>query len=144
MTATQRGERLAVERARLPELTDPVAKTKSYITISHLLLSFASEAVREGDITDMSALMDQYVATIRSARDTMVQSDRDAERRPAGYKDLEIALRGQVRLLQDVGVQLLAEERQPMDRAREAATSVREEILRLLFPQAKPTSHLVL
>jgi hypothetical protein len=144
LTATQRGERLAIERGRLSDMTNPVGRTKSYITISHLLLSFASDALREQNTNDLSGLMDQYITTIRSARDTMILSDRDAERRPDGYKDLEIALRGQLRLLQDISRVLLAEQREPVDRAITVGTSVREEILRLLFPQGKPASCLAL
>ena len=71
MTPTQRGERLAIERGKLTELTDPVARTRSYIRISKLLLSFASDAAHERDIEDLNALMDQLVATMKAARDTV-------------------------------------------------------------------------
>jgi hypothetical protein len=137
MTARQRSERLARERGRLSELTDPVALTKSYITISTILLTFTSEAVREGDTGVVRTLIDQYIAAVQRARDTMVMSNRDAERRPGGYKELEIALRGQLRFLEDINKQLVLEERKPLADAIATAVSVRDEMLRLMFPQAQ-------
>jgi hypothetical protein len=48
------------------------------------------EAIRDGAIGDVNTLMQQYM-TVESARDAMVDSNRDAESRPAGFKELEIA-----------------------------------------------------
>src|SRR5262245_25925129 len=81
MTDKQKSERLATERGRVSEINQPVAKTQSYIAISQILLDFAGGAARDGDITGMSSLLDQYVTTIRAARDTMLNSDRDPLRR---------------------------------------------------------------
>jgi hypothetical protein len=138
MSATKRAERMATERGRLSELTDPVERTKSYIVISDVLLSFASDAVRDGTIEELGVLMDQYVTAIRAARDTMTASKRDPERKPQGYRDLELALRGQTRSLRDLGGQLLVDQRESLDRAAATASSIREELLQLLFPQQKP------
>src|SRR5262245_39399777 len=135
MTDKQKSERLATERGRVSELTQPVAKTQSYIMISQILLDFAGGAARDGDITGMSSLLDQYVITIRAARDTMLNSDRDPLRRPAGYKELELALRDQIRRLQDMGVSLSSRERAAVTTALEVANAVHEQIFRRLFPQ---------
>jgi hypothetical protein len=138
MSAKQRSERLATERGRVSDLTDPVAKTKSYIAISEILLSFAFDSIREGATGDVKNLMDQYINAVESARDTMLMSTRNPERNPAGFKDLEIAVRVQLRLLQDIHQQLAFEERKPVESAIAVATSVRDEMLRILFPQGRP------
>jgi len=135
MAPTQRGERLAIERGRLTELTDPVDRTRSYIRISKLLLSFASDAVHERDLDDMNALMDQLIATMKAARDTMVTSDIDAKRHPEGYKDLEGALRANGQFLRDLRSQLPVEERKKVEGAEQAVADLRQEILRYVFPQ---------
>jgi hypothetical protein len=140
MSGKQRSERLATERGTLQDLTDPVERTKSYITISEILLSFAADAIREGATADLKPLMEQYIMAIEEARDAMVDSKRDAERRPAGYKELEIAVRGQLRVLQDLSTQLTLEERKPIDAALAAATAVHREMLQFLFPQSKSAS----
>jgi len=134
MTDEQKAERLAVERGRLTEFTNPIDKTKSYITISEILLDFTGDAAKAGDLDGMKTLLEQYVGTIEAAGNTLSQTDRNAERRPAGFKDLEIALRGQMRKLQDLGSSLGVDERTPVDAAMESATRVRERLLKLLFP----------
>ena len=46
LSDSQKGERLAIEKGRLAQLKDPVQRTKTYITISQLLLEFAVGAAR--------------------------------------------------------------------------------------------------
>jgi hypothetical protein len=140
MSGKQRSERLATERGRISDLSDPVAKTKSYITISEILLTFATDAIREGATGDVKNLMEQYVTTVETARDTMVMSTRNPERKPAGFKDLEIAVRVQLRLLQDIQQQLAFDERKPVENAIAVATSIRDDMLRLLFPQSRTSA----
>ena len=128
------GERLAVERGRLSELEDPIERTKSYITISDLLLDFAAGAARDHDAGSLAPLLDQYAAAIRSARDAIVNSDRDPTRKRSGYEGLEMALSLQTRRLQDINLKLTVEERPPLDLALGVATSIRDELMQLLFP----------
>jgi hypothetical protein len=140
MSAKQRSERLAAERGNLTEVTDPVSRTRSYITISEILLSFASEAIRDGAIGDVKPLMDQYIMAVEGGRDAIIDSGRDAERRPDGYKDLEIAMREQLRLLEDMSRKLSLDDRKPIEGAIAAATSVRDEMLERLFPSRATAS----
>jgi hypothetical protein len=134
MTDAQKAELLAKQQRNLPQISDPVAKTKTYITISHILLDFAGSAVQEGNTVAMNSLLDQYVDAINAARRTMVGSDRDPFRRPAGYRDLELTLRYQTRILSDIADSLTFGERAPVEDALEAANSARSEMLGLLFP----------
>jgi hypothetical protein len=128
------GERLAVERGRLSELQDPIERTRSYITISDLLLDFVADAARDHDAESLMPLVNQYVSTIRSARDTIVNSDRQAIQKAVAYKDLEIAISLQTRRLQAITGALTIDERPPFERALSAANSIGEEMMGLLFP----------
>ena len=134
MTPAYRSSRLELERARLSRQGDPVDRTKTYISISHILLTFASDAIRDGDHAALKQSVDQYTVVLKAAGETMVNSDRNAVRRAGGYKELEIALRGQLRLLGDLGNRLNFDERGPIEDAITNATAVRDEILSLLFP----------
>jgi hypothetical protein len=49
MTDLQKDKRLATERGRFQELTNPVDKTRSQIIISEILLDFATSAARDND-----------------------------------------------------------------------------------------------
>jgi hypothetical protein len=132
----QKAERLALERGRLTELSDPVRRTRSYIVISTLLLDFVAGAARDHQSDAMESLLEQYLTAIQSARDTIANSDRDPTRNPAGYKDLELALRQHVRRLEDLSRTLAFDERGGVDRAVIVTTTIRGELIRLLFPQS--------
>jgi len=131
-TDSQTGERLASEKGRLSALKDPIERTKSYIKISQFLLLFTGGAARDTDA--LAPLLNEYTTAVQSARDAIMNSDRDPTRRPAGFKDVEIALRQQLRSLRDIAGMLSFDERAPVERAIDIVTSVREELLRLLFP----------
>ena len=131
-SSANRGERLAIERGKLSETTDPVARTKSYIVISDLLLSFAADAAREQAHDDFRNLLNEYGRTIRTARETIVNSERRPDRRHQGYTDLEVALRRHVRTLQKLRTKLSAADQEPIDQAIQAASSIREEMSNVL------------
>ncbi len=132
-TDSQTAERLASEKGRLSALKDPIERTKSYIKISQFLLLFIGGAARDHDTDALAPLLNEYTTAVQSARDAIMNSDRDPTRRPAGFKDVEIAL-PQLRSLRDIAGMLSFDERAPVERAIDIVTSVREELLRLLFP----------
>lgn len=129
---SEEAELLAEERGRLLQLTDPVQKTKSYITISSILLDFATSLASDGNMDGMKTLLVQYQTTIQDASDTMINSDRDARTNPAGFRDLDEALRPQVSRLKALKERVTPVDRQPVDTALSTANSARERILKLL------------
>ena len=135
MEPVLRSELLATEQARLSELTDPVSRTKSYITISEVLLSFASDALIGGGIPAVNRRLEQYVSSVQNARDTIVMSDRDALQYPAGFRELEVAVRDHLRLLHGLRPRADSESRDAVEHAITVATSVRDEMLALLVPR---------
>ena len=134
MNNQQKAERLAAERGRVQDLKNPVDKTRSHILISEILLDFAGIAVRDNDLESRRTLLDQYVTAITAARDVMIDSDRDAERNPSGYKDLELSLRQQIRRLQELNRSVSFEERGPVEAALNRATAIRDEMIHKIFP----------
>jgi hypothetical protein len=129
----KRLERLENEREKLKRQTDPVGRTKSQIRISEILLTLVSDAVKTGDLELMEQRLEEYVTAIQDARQTMTQTGRDAHKKPGGFKDLEIALRRQVRQLEDIGHGLTFDQREPLDKAKEQAGDIRDEMLKALF-----------
>ena len=125
-SANQRAERLAIEKGKLSETTDPVAQTKSYIVIADILLSFAADAAREQALGDFRNLLTEYGRTIRTARDTIVNSEPPAARQ--GFTDFENGLRRQVTTLHDLRTTLSPSDYEPLDQAIQIASSIREEM----------------
>ena len=75
-------ERLQKERVNLTRQTDPVGRTKTEIKISEVLLTLISNAVQAGDMELMQKYIDEYVAAIEDAHQTMMKTGRDAHRKP--------------------------------------------------------------
>jgi hypothetical protein len=139
MTVSQKRNRLAVEQARIRTSAKAVEQTDTYITISRLLLSLASDAVRADDVEDLNRLMDDYIANVESARDTIITSNVDAARHPKAYQQLEIALRIEGKLLRDLQSHLTIEERTKVEKARLIVAATHEEMIQLIFPASKTT-----
>ncbi len=129
----RRLERLERERDKLKKLTDPVDRTKTDIAISEILLSLVTDAVRTGEPEALVKRINEYVDTIQDAHQTMAKTGRDAHKKPHGFKDLEIVLRRQIRMLDDIGKSLTFDQRQPVDRAKQEASDIREDLLKALF-----------
>jgi hypothetical protein len=136
----KRLERLDRERARLKAVIDPVERTKSDIAISEILLSLASDAVRSGEPEVLEKRLAEYVDTIQDAHQAMMKTGRDAHRKPKGFKDLEIALRHQIRTLDDIGKSLTFDQRTPVDRAKQDASDIRDDLLKALFGEQNAPS----
>src|SRR5262245_9402497 len=136
----KRLERLDRERARLKAVADPVDRTRSDIAISEILLSLASDAVRSGEPEVLEKRLAEYVDTIQDAHQAMMKTGRDAHRKPKGFKDLEIALRHQIRMLDDIGKSLTFDQRTAVDRAKQEASDIREDLLKALFGEQNAPS----
>ena len=137
LSHADKNAQLTAERTRLTRQRDPVDKTKSYIRISGLLLDLASTAAQDGDTQRLESLLGDYADTVKTARKTMVESGRDPDRMSGGYRELEISLRTQTRTLKDLQTVLSIDARDPVDKALQTITSVRQEILKYLFPSTQ-------
>ena len=124
---------LEKERGKLARENDPVDRTKLQIKISEILLTLISDAVHGNDLAQMEQRLTEYTAAIRDAHRTMMSTGRDAHDKPKGFKDLEIALRRQVRQLEDLGGLLTFDVRDPVDRAKDEATAIRDDLMKALF-----------
>ena len=125
--------KLTGERTKLQRQTNPVDRAKTGIKVSELLLTLVSGAVRKGDLELMATRLNEYTATITDAHETLVKTGRNAHSKPSGFKDLEIALRRQMRQLDDLGGALSFDERSPVTRARTVAADIRDAILKAMF-----------
>src|SRR6058998_3772107 len=129
----KRLERLDREREKLKRPGDPVDRAKIDINISEILLSLVSDAVKTGEPEVVGRRLNEYIETIQDAHQTMMKTGRDAHRKPKGFKELEIALRRQTRVLEDLSRSVTFDQREPVDKAKQEASDIREEVLKALF-----------
>ena len=129
----KRLERLDREREKLKRTTDAVDRTKIDINISEILLSLVSDAVKSGEPEVLGRRLNEYIDTIQDAHQAIMKTGRDAHRKPKGFKDLEIALRRQIRVLDDIGRGLTFDQREPVEKAKQQASEIRDDLLKALF-----------
>src|SRR5207247_5883331 len=84
--------------------------------------------------------LDEYAAAIQDDHQTMAKAGRDAHKKPKGFKDLEIALRRQVRQLEDIGQGLSFDKREPVEKAKAEASTIRDQLLKALFGEQNAPS----
>lgn len=124
---------LNAERQKLNRATDPVARTKSNIKISEILLSLIADDAKADSLDAMSKHLDEYVTAIQDSHSAMMKTGRDAHKKPGGFKELEIALRKHMNQLKDIGGTLTYDERPPVEKARETASTLRESLIKALL-----------
>jgi hypothetical protein len=127
-------ERLQRERQKLERETDAIDRAKIGIRISELLIEEIGESVRDGNFDEMEAQLDAYNETIQNAHQSLIDSGRDAAKKPSGFKELEIALRKHARRFDELARMLTLQRRVPLEQSRDFATDIRDKLLKALFP----------
>ena len=133
-TDEERAKELQRERTRLQKETDPVDRAKIGVKISDILVEDVGEAVREGNFEEMQIQLTAYAQTIESAHKELLDSGRNAVKKPGGFKELEIALRQHVRKFDELSRMLNLQRRVPLEQTKDLATGIRDKLLKALFP----------
>jgi len=122
---------------RLQQETRPVKKAKYEIRLARLKLLEAVDAVDRGGPEKVRELLNLYLAHIRTSWQLLQSSGRNAVRKPEGFKELDIALRRDGRILTDLGQRLPYFERGDVDKTAKEIEQIRAEVIKVLFPPAR-------
>ena len=124
--------------ARLQTENNPVRKAKVEIRLGRLKLERAVEAYGQGNVEGGATLLDAYLGRVTEAWQTLRGSGRNAARHPEGFKELDIALREDIRRLEDVKHRIAFDDRGPAEKVSKEIEGIRSEVLRALFPAGRP------
>ncbi len=139
MIPTLRGaEKEAELEARLKRESDPVRKAKIEIRLARFKLYRAADAFDKGNIEEADRLLTAYVEQVKSAWTTLKSSGRQAHKKPAGFKELDIALREDARYLDDLKHHVSYMVRAPVEKVVQEVEDLRNEVLKALFPSEPP------
>jgi hypothetical protein len=122
---------------RLQQETRPIKKAKYEIRLARLKLLEAVDAVDQGGPEKVRELLSFYLAHIRTSWQLLQSSGRNAVRKPEGFKELDIALRRDGRILTDLGQRLPYFERGDVDKTAKEIEQIRAEVIKVLFPPAR-------
>ncbi len=120
--------------ARIERERNPVKKAKYEIRLGHLKLERAVQAGNQGDMERCYELLRGYVDRMRGAWETLRKSGRRPLKQPQGFKDLDIALRQDARMIDDLKHRVAYLDRAPVEKAAKEVEELRSEVYRALFP----------
>jgi hypothetical protein len=123
---------------RIEKELNPVKRAKDEVKLAGLKLRQAEQAYDKGDTQLGSELVETCVTHLQASWKDLQGSGRMAAKQPQGFKELDIALREQGRVLKDLGRRVSYFNRSPIDKAAKEMDQIRSEVLEALFPAAKP------
>ena len=124
--------------ARLQAERDPVKKSKEETRLARMKLRQAIEAYQQGNVEQGAQLLSIYLGRIKDSWQTLENSGRNAARNPRGFKELDIELREDARLLSDLKRRVPYFDRGPIEKAVKEVEQTRAEVIQALFPAARP------
>ena len=116
---------------------NPVKKSKYATRLSQLKLKQAEEAYGKDDYEQGQKLLGEYLKWARNSWDLLRGSGRPAEKKPAGFRELDIALREDARRFADLEHRVPFTDRDPVTQTAREAEKLRSEVLEALFPGGK-------
>lgn len=131
----QAPERLTKELAEYHEGGDPVHQAKIVAKLGSSQVEYAKSQLDAGDdvaaLHTLQAYRDEVRETEKSLKDTGV----NAEKKPAGFKDLQISLRESIRRIDDMILSMPVDDRPFFREVRTELANVQNELIDLLFPR---------
>lgn len=137
--AAARGDEVEKQRERLKRTHDPVDRAKITVKLGEALLDKITSAFRNGHSDEGEELLGEYREAVLYAGRKLLSSGRDARRRPAGFKHLEIHIRQGDRRLEDLSHGLHYDEVEQIDETRQELESLRQDLLAALM-RVRPQS----
>lgn len=128
-------DRAADFRARFARESDPLRKAKMMPQYGDLEFQDIHNDIEEGNLPSalerLKAYRDQTqsVAKILDARET------DPEKHPAGFKQLQISVRGALRRVEDIIVRLPSDDAKPFQELRKDLEDLDRHLVHELFPR---------
>lgn len=124
--------------ARIGRADNPVKKAKYQTRLGRVKLLQAIDAYDKSDFEQGQRLLDAYLERMQQSWQTLRQSGRRPVRQPQGFKELDIALREDARLLEDLKHRVPYTDRDPVEKSVREVERIRSEVLRALFPSERP------
>jgi hypothetical protein len=123
--------------ARMQNEPDPVRKSKDATRLARFKMRQAIQAYEHGNIEQGAQLVDAYLGRIKDSWQILRSSGRNAARASGGFKELDIELREDARLLDDVKRRISYFDRGPIEKAEKEIEQERTEVIQALFPVAR-------
>lgn len=123
--------------AKIQRERDPIKRAKLQIKLFRFDLQQAVAAYDAQQLDQGAQLLSKYLDEVKRCWKTLQSSGKVAAKHSAGFKDFDIALRENIRQLNDLEQRLLYANGGPVRTAMRQAQEIRNENLLALFPGLK-------
>jgi hypothetical protein len=127
-------DRTAGLRARFCKETDPVHKAKLLTQLSDSEFREIQTLLGAGNLTDASPIANQLADEAESTVKALDARGRDAEKHPEGYKQAEMSVRGSLRRIDNILIELSGDDQKPFLEVRNRLDELEKQLIRELFP----------
>ncbi len=124
--------------ARIEREQNPVKKAKYEIRLGRVKLTQAIEAYNKDDIDRCNALAGEYLGRMKDAWQILHGTGRNAVKKPDGFRELDIALREDARMIGDLARRIPYGERDQVTKVAEEVDRIHNEVIQALFPPEEP------
>ena len=128
-------DRLAELRARFSQQNDPVRKAKVLSKLGQAEIELLRKEVSAGQYAEALRLLEEHREEVKATYAALKQSGINPEKKPGGFKDLQIHLRKTSRQLRDAILILPYSQREPFHTIRGELEEMESELIDMLFPR---------
>ena len=121
--------------ASLEREQDPVRRAKLLAKLGQGEFSEFRRQADAGNYLEALRILEGYRDAVLSTQKGLAATRINAERNPAGFKELQISLRGGLRRLSETLLTLTPDEREPFDAIRKQLERIDKELIHELFPR---------
>jgi hypothetical protein len=126
-------ERLETEYNRE---TGPVKKAKKLVKLGRAELAAVRDAINAGNIHEAASLAERYRDQVTATHAALVATGVNPEKKPDGFKQLQVSLRENLFRLRDLSAALPLEQRAPFVAVEQDLAAINQQLLLALFPRS--------
>jgi hypothetical protein len=122
-------------RTRFASESDAVRRAKLMVPLGDAEFQEIRKRIDDGKLDDALAILREYRDEAQSCQKELDAKGVDPEKRPSGFKQLQISLRESLRRLDDLLANLSADEQKPFLDLRKDIDQLDRHLIRELFPR---------
>jgi hypothetical protein len=114
---------------------DPARKARNLAKLGSMQIDIAKQQLKDGEDVKSLDTLQMYRDEVKQTVGGLIATKVDAEKKPAGFKELQIALRESVRRIDDLILSLPVDKRPFFREVRTDLVAAQNTLIDVLFPR---------
>jgi hypothetical protein len=128
-------DRLTPQLTQYRQETDPVRKARALAKLSGDQIALAQKQLQGGEDRASLQTLEQYRDEVRETAASLKATGVNAQKKPAGFKELQISLRESIRRIDDLMFTLSLDQRTLFSDVQSELMKLHNDLLDALFPK---------